>query len=88
MTSEREKLESETLGQLADRMQDGPDSDRRYFAPLAEIERRKAAWMKASADAQIEAVEAAKEAARYTKRTTLYMLLSARCSWRLSSAQF
>jgi hypothetical protein len=63
MTSEREKLESETLGQLADRMQDGPDSDRRYFGPLAEIERRKAAWMKASADAQIEAAEAAKETA-------------------------
>ena len=76
MASDREKLEGETLRQLADRMQDGPDSNRRYYAPLAELKRRKAVWAEALAQAQQEAAHAAIETARYTKQATRYMLLS------------
>jgi hypothetical protein len=39
MASDRENLERETLGQLADRMQDGPNAPRHYYSALAELER-------------------------------------------------
>jgi hypothetical protein len=76
MASDREKLEDETLEQLADRMQDGPDSQRRYYAPLAELERRKTIWQLEACKAQKEAAEATKETAKYAKQNARYMLWS------------
>jgi len=73
MPSDREKLEGESLKQLTDRMQDGPQSGRHYHAPLAELERRKASWERQAAEAQLEAAEAAKETAKYTRRAAFFM---------------
>ena len=65
MASDREKLENETLGQLADRMQDGPNTPRHYYSALAELEPRKALWQKEAAKAQEAAASYTKENARY-----------------------
>jgi hypothetical protein len=74
--SDREKLESETLEQLTDRMQHGPESGRHYHAAVAELERRKALWTKQATVAQQEAAKAAERTAQYTRRAAFFMLLS------------
>jgi hypothetical protein len=76
MASDRENLEGETLGQLADRMQNGPNAPRHYYSALAELERRKAIWQREAAEAQKAAASSAESTAQYTKKTAHYMLLS------------
>ena len=76
MASDREKLETETLEQLADRMQDGPSTTRHYYSALAELERRKAVWQLETAEAQKVAASSAESTAQYTKKTARYMLWS------------
>ncbi|MGD0635193.1 MAG: hypothetical protein ABSA13_13110 [Beijerinckiaceae bacterium] len=76
MASDREKLETETIEQLADRMQDGPSTLRHYHSALAELERRKAVWQFEAAEAQKAAASFAESTAKYTKDNARYMLLS------------
>jgi hypothetical protein len=76
MPSDREKLEAETLENLADRMQDGPESGRFYYCALAELERRRAKWQLDAANSQMDAAHAAKETAEYTMLNAWYMKLS------------
>jgi hypothetical protein len=90
MPSPREMVECESLGQLADRMQEGPPSGPKYHTALAELERRKACWEQEATEAAKEAADAAKEAAcaakesaraandtaEYTKKNARYMLWS------------
>jgi hypothetical protein len=76
VASDREKLEKETLGQLADRMQDGPSTTRQYYSALAELERRKAVWQREAAEAQKAAASSAESTAQYTKETARHMLHS------------
>jgi hypothetical protein len=75
MASPREQLEKETLGQLADRMQYGPQEGQ-YHPAAAELERRRAAWQSAAAKAELDGAEAAISTAEYTRRTARYMLWS------------
>jgi len=71
VASPREQLEKESLGQLADRMQEGPDSKPgQYYPAAAELERRRAA------EAEQQAALAARSTAEYTKNTARYMLWS------------
>jgi hypothetical protein len=76
MASDREKLQTETLEQLSDRMQDGPSTTRHYYSALAELERRKAVWQREAAEAQKAAASSAELTAQYTKETARYMLYS------------
>jgi hypothetical protein len=74
--SPREQLESESLGQLADRMQYGPAQPAHFYPAAAELERRRAAWQSAAAQAEQQAALAARSTAEYTKNTARYMLWS------------
>jgi hypothetical protein len=83
MVSEREKLENETLGQLADRLQPGPTSIYQFNTANAELMRRQAVWQEEAADAQKQAAaqqkraaDAAVETATATRRSARYMLAS------------
>jgi predicted ATPase len=76
MASDREKLESETIEQLADRMQDGPSTMRHYYSALAELERRKAVWQFEAAEAEKAAASSAESTAQYTKENARHMLRS------------
>jgi hypothetical protein len=69
MPSDREKLEHETLSQLADRLQPGPTSTHQFNIANAELMRRQAIW-------QQEASNAAVETAAATRRSAHYMLAS------------
>jgi hypothetical protein len=73
MPSTRETLENETLEQLADRMQDGPNAQRHYYAALAELERRKTEAELEASNAQTEAAEATKATAEYTRKNVRAM---------------
>jgi hypothetical protein len=73
MPSTRETLQNESIEQLADRMQDGPNGGRLCYAPLAELERRRVGWEEAASRAQKEAAEAAKATAEYTRKNVRAM---------------
>jgi hypothetical protein len=73
MPTTRETLQDESIEQLADRMQDGPNSGRLYYAPLAELERRRVGWEEEVSRAQKEAAEAAKATAEYTRKNVRAM---------------
>jgi hypothetical protein len=74
MASRREQLEGESLEKLADRMQDGEGVA--YHPAAAELERRKAVWVRDAAKAAQDAASAEKMTAEYTRRTARYMLWS------------
>jgi len=76
MPSTRETLEKETLEQIADRMQGGPNGGRHYYAALAELERRRAEAELEASDAQKKAAEAAKVTAEYTRKYVHAMWVS------------
>ena len=76
MPSDREKLETETLGNLTDRLQDGPEQGRHYYSALAELERRRTQWQQNAANSEMDAAQAAKDTAEYTKQNARYMKLS------------
>jgi hypothetical protein len=83
MTSDREKLESETLSQLADRLQPGPTATHQFNLANAELMRRQAIWQQEASEAQKQAVaeqrraaDAAVETAAATRRSARYMLAS------------
>lgn len=76
MPSNREKLEEETLENLADRMQDGPTSGRHYYPALAEVERRRTKSQLDALNSQMEAAQAQIETAEYTRLNARYMKLS------------
>ena len=74
MASRREQLERESLGRLADQMQEGPDlKPGQYYPAAAELERRRAAWQSGAAEAEQQAALAARSTAEYTKNTARYM---------------
>lgn len=75
MASDREKLEGESLGRLADDMQHGPTA-RVYHVANAELQRRLAVWQRETHDAQIDTAHAAAETARYTQSTARWMFWS------------
>jgi len=76
MPMERKKLEGDTLEQLTDLMQEGPIEGSWYCAASAELERRKFEQQMEVNKAQIEAAQAAKDTAEYTRRNALFMLCS------------
>jgi hypothetical protein len=83
MPSDREKLEGETLSELADRLQPGPASTHQFNVANAELMRRQAIWQQEASDAQKRAVieqkraaDAAVETAKATRRSARYMLAS------------
>jgi hypothetical protein len=83
MPSDREKLEGETLSELADRLQPGPTSTHQFNVAKAELMRRQAIWQQEASDAQKQAVieqkraaDAAVETAAATQRSAHYMLAS------------
>jgi hypothetical protein len=83
MASERERLENETLSQLADRLQPGPTSTHQFNVANAELMRRKAVWQLEAAEAQKKALveqkraaDAAVETAEATRHSARYMLAS------------
>ena len=75
MASDREKLELESFGRLADDMQHGPKA-RQYHVANAELQRRLAEWQREIHDAQISAANAARETAGFTKSSARWMFWS------------
>jgi hypothetical protein len=75
MSSEREKLESASLGRLADDLQHGPTSGAHDIAH-AELQRRLAVWQFEARDAEVRAATAAEETARYTRSSARWMFWS------------
>jgi hypothetical protein len=74
--SDREKLESETLGQIADRMSNAEPTSRAHTIAIAEFTRRQTVAQLEATRAQVEAARAAKETAIYTQRNAKYLLWS------------
>jgi uncharacterized membrane protein YqiK len=74
--SDREKLESETLGQIADRMSNAEPTSRTHTIAVAEFTRRQTLAQLEATKAQIEAAGAAKETATYTRLNAKYLLWS------------
>jgi len=76
MPSDREKLESEDLGALADRMAQSDQNSRAYDVAYSELMRRQTEAQLKASKAQSEAAEATKETAKYTRLNAKYMLWS------------
>jgi hypothetical protein len=76
VASDREKLESETLGQIADRMSNAEPTSCAHTIAVAEFMRRQTLAQLEATRAQIEAAGAAKETAIYTQRNAKYLLWS------------
>jgi len=76
MPSDREKLEVESLAAVADRMSNAEHGSRTHTVALAEFTRRQTLAQLQATQAQIDAAEAAKETAIYTRQNAKYLLWS------------
>jgi hypothetical protein len=76
MVSDREKLEKESLGAIADRMAEAEPTSRVHTMAMAEITRRQTIAQLKAAEAQVEAAGAAKETAEFTRQNARYLLWS------------
>jgi hypothetical protein len=76
MASDREKLEGESLGAVADRMSNAELGSHAYAVALAELTRRQTVAQLEATRAQKDAATAAKETAIYTRQNAEYLLWS------------
>lgn len=76
MQSERQRLASMTLDQVADALADAPPESPRATAAIAEFMRRQTVAQREAADAQICAASAAEATAQHTRDNARYLLWS------------
>jgi hypothetical protein len=76
MPSDREKLETESLGAIADRMAQAEQISHAYNVAHSELMRRQTEAQLEASRAQVDAAAAAKETAIYTRSSAKYVKLS------------
>ncbi len=76
MASDREKMESWPLGQVADSMSNAEPTSVAHTRAMAEIIRRQTVLQQEATDAQKRGADATAETARFTQLTARYMLWS------------